>query len=121
MFICIYGRGVSGERNSAAETGENSMLVDLAFTFSPLVEQTTADTVVLDASGQDLLFGGTSEFSELAEVESAVNLANEIFSRSKCLLRKTNVAAASNPDAAIHAARSFKGVSLIPPGAELSQ
>jgi protein ImuB len=121
MFVCIYGRGVSGRRNSTADTGENSVLVDLAFTFSPLVEQTTIDTVVLDVSGQDLLFGGASEFSELAEVESAVNLANEIFSRSKCLLLKTNVAVASNPDAAIHAARSFRGVSLIPPGEELSR
>jgi protein ImuB len=120
MFVCIYGRGVSGKRNSGADTGENSTLVDLAFTFSPLVEQTTSDTVVLDVSGQNLLFGGASEVSESAEVESAMNLANEILSRSKCLL-KTNVAVASNPDAAIHAARSFKGINLIPPGEELSQ
>jgi len=121
MFVCVYGRGVSGAQNSAAATGENSILVDLAFTFSPLVEQTTVDTVVLDVSGQDLLFGGGNEFSESAEVESAVNLANEIFSRSKCLHLKTNVAVASNPDAAIHAARSFRGMSFIPPGEELSQ
>src|SRR5213082_118300 len=121
MFVCIYGRGVSRTRNSAADTSENSILVDLAFTFSPLVEQTTIDTVVLDVSGQDLLFGGASEFSESAEVESAVNLANEIFSRSRCLLLETNVAGAPNPDAAIHAARSFRGISLIAPGEELSQ
>src|SRR5690348_17250448 len=113
MFVCIYGRRVSEARDSAATTGENSILVDLAFTFSPLIEQTTSDTVVLDVSGQDLLFGGANEFSESAEVGSAVNLANEIFSRSKCLLLKTNVAVASNPDAAIHAARSFRGISLI--------
>src|SRR2546423_2024484 len=121
MFVCIYGRGVSGARNSVAATGENSILVDLAFTFSPLVEQTTIDTVVLDVSGQDLLFGGASESSESAEVESAVNLANEIFSRSKQLLLKTNLAVAPNPDGAIHAARSFRGVSLTAPGEELSQ
>src|SRR5437764_6410379 len=121
MFVCIYGRGVSRARNSAADTSENYILVDLAFTFSPLVEQTTIDTVVLDVSGQDLLFGGASEFSESAEVESAVNLANEIFSRSKHLLLKTNVAVAPNPDAAIHAARSFRAISLIAPGDELLQ
>lgn len=121
MFVCVYGRGVSGTQNSTADTGENSVLADLAFTFSPLVEQTTSDTVVLDVSGQDLLFGRASEFSESAEVESAVNLAKEIFSRSKCLLLKTNVAVAANPDAAIHAARSFRGVSLISPGEELSR
>src|ERR1044072_344872 len=105
MFVCIYGPRVSKTRDSAAAAGENPLLVDLAFTFSPLVEQTTVDTVVLDVSGQDLLFGGTGEFSESAEVESALNLANEIFSRSKCLLLKTNVAVAANADAAIHAAR----------------
>ena len=121
MFVCIYGRGVSRARDSAADTGENSILVDLAFTFSPLVEQTTIDTVVLDVSGQDLLFGEASEGSESAEVESAVNIANEIFSRSKHLFLKTNVAVAPNPDAAIHAARSFRGISLIAPGEELSQ
>src|SRR5437764_659010 len=121
LFVCIYGRGVSRARNSAADTDENSILVDLAFTFSPLVEQTTIDTVVLDVSGQDLLFGGANEFSESAEVESAVNLANEIFSRGKCLRLKTKVAVASNPDAAIHAARSFRGISLIAPGDELLQ
>ncbi len=120
MFVCIHGRSVSGTQNSVADTGENSILVDLAFTFSPLVEQTTKDTVVLDASGQDLLFGA-GEFSESAEVESGVNLANEIFSRSKCLLLKSNVAVASNPDAAIHAARSCKGISVMPPGGELAQ
>ena len=121
MFVCVYGRGVSRTRNSGADTGENSILVDLAFTFSPLVEQTTIDTIVLDVSGQDLLFGGASEFSESAEVESAVNIANEIFARSKHLFLKTNVAVAPNPDAAIHAARSFRGISLIAPGEELSQ
>ena len=121
MFVCIYGRGVSRARDSAADTGENSILADLAFTFSPLVEQTTIDTVVLDVSGQDLLFGGANEFSESAEVESAVNLANEISSRGKCLRLKTKVAVASNPDAAIHAARSFRAISLIAPGDELLQ
>jgi len=122
MFVCIYGRGVSATQSSAADTGENSILVDLAFTFSPLVEQTTIDTVVLDVSGQNLLFGGgANECSESVEVESAVNLANEIFSRSKYLPLKTSVAVASNPDAAIHAARSFRGISLIRPGEELSQ
>lgn len=121
MFACIYSRGVSGKGNWTVETGENSILVDLAFTFSPLVEQTTSDTVVLDVSGQDLLFGGAGEISESAEVESSVNLANEIFSRSKCLRLKTNVAVAANPDAAIHAARACRGISLIHPGEELSQ
>jgi hypothetical protein len=61
MFACIQGRGVS--KLPVQNDSDSSSLVDLAFTFSPLVEQTTADTVVFDIAGQELLFGeaGTSE------------------------------------------------------------
>src|SRR5581483_843709 len=115
MFACIYGRSVSEASQPPARESENLMtLVDLAFTFSPLVEQTTTDTVVLDISGQDLLFGGGSEFSTSAEIESAGNVADEIYRRGKNLNLKLNIAVAANPDAAIHAARSFKGVTIIP-------
>ena len=57
MFACIYSRSLSECRqaNDGVETG--SLLVDLAFTFSQLFEQQSADTVVLDVSGQDLLLG----------------------------------------------------------------
>ena len=83
MFACIHGRSVS---KLPAENGvDSSSLVDLAFTFSPLVEQTTADTVVFDISGQDLLFGevGTSEIARDAAMASANNLMNEIVHRAK--------------------------------------
>ena len=93
---------------------------DLAFTFSPLVEQTTADTVVLDVSGQGLLFGSTS-FQSLAndaEIDSTRNLSNEIVRRGNQLNLKVDVAVAVNPDVAIHAARSFKGVTVIAVGNE---
>ena len=42
MFACLHGQGP---------------LTALAFEFSPVVEQTAADTVTLDASGLDRLFG----------------------------------------------------------------
>ena len=116
MFACIHGLSVS---ESAADSGAMVLtLVELAFTFSPLVEQTSADTVVLDVEGQDLLFG---EMAGPPNDESNVmsNIANAIVQRAKHLHLTVNVAMAANADAAIHAARSFKGITIIDMGDEL--
>jgi protein ImuB len=121
MFACIYGRSVS-ESLPASAGNADPALVDLAFTFSPLVEQTTADTVVLNISGQDLLFGSSVNSAQLttdAEINSAHNLAKEIFCRARQSNLKVNVSVAANPDSAIHAARSFKGITIIKVGEEL--
>ena len=104
MFAGIYGQRPSAELS----------LEGFAYAFSPLVEETAADTVVIDAEGCELLFG------------SAYELAKEI---SKCAARKkdlggleckVNVALAANPDTAIHAARFFKGITFTAPGEELT-
>ena len=124
MFACIYCQSVSkSEVSASAETEKpTSVLVDLAFEFSPLVEQTSADTVLLDIVGQRILFGSPKgEESSTDELESARNLAPAIVRRATALDLKISVAVAANPDVAIHAARCFKGVSVIPKGDELSQ
>src|SRR5437764_6230427 len=116
MFACIHGRSVS---ESAADRGAMILtLVELAFTFSRLVEQTSADTIVLDDEVQDLLFG---EMAVPPNDESNVmrNIANAIVQRANHLHLTVNVAMAANADAAIHAARSFKGVTIIDAGDEL--
>jgi protein ImuB len=123
MFACIYGRSVP-KCGFHDEAGEAS-LIDLAFTFSPLVEQTTVDTVVLDIAGQELLFGSTANLRPAtdgnAEIDSSRALADEIVRRATQLGFKVNVSVAANPDAAIHSARSFKGVTVIPAGGESLQ
>ncbi len=104
MFACIFGKGIP----------DGVSLADFAYAFSPLVEETAVDTVVLDTEGCELLFG------------SAYELANEIANgaaRAKGaggLGCKINVAIAGNPDAAIYAARFFKGITFISPGEELT-
>jgi protein ImuB len=118
MFACIHGRNVS---KSASETSApTTLLVDLAFTFSPLVEQVTADTVVLDIAGQDLLFGDpvSEAISGTADLTSATNVAKEIDRSAKESHLKINVAVAANPDVSIHAARAFKGKTIINIGDE---
>ena len=69
MFACIYGSSVSESAFVEAPANAVPPLVELAFTFSPLVEQATPDTVVLDISGQDLLFGSPSLSAESATNE----------------------------------------------------
>jgi hypothetical protein len=62
MFACIYRQSVS--ENDSGENTSAESLVDLAFTFSPLVEQTSGDTVVMDIEGCDLMFAAKPGFSE---------------------------------------------------------
>jgi protein ImuB len=120
MFACIQGRSVS---KLPAENDEfASPLVDLAFTFSPLVELILPETVVLDISGQDLLFGRSPLSAAAkncpAEMTAVTNVAEEISRRAKQLKMKIDVAVAANPDVAIHAVRSFPGTTIINRGEE---
>ena len=91
MFACIYSPDL---KNSAA-------LVNCAYAFSPLVEETTDSTVVLDIDGCELLFGSPRE------------IAKEIARHAAEQGLKVNVAVALNPDSAIHAARYFTGITII--------
>ena len=104
MFACIYGKSIP----------DGVSLPEFAYGFSPLVEETAEDTVVLDVEGCELLFG------------SAYELGNEVARRAirtkqaGGLGGRVNVAVAANPDTAILAARSFKGLTFISPGEELT-
>ncbi len=115
MFACIYGQ--VSPKDGFSDDAKQVLLIDLAFTFSPLVERTFVDTVVLDISGDELLFSSQNQ----AEVNWTRGLGDEIARRAAESGLKVNVSVAANPDVAIHAARAFKGVTVIPAGAELSQ
>ncbi len=80
-----------------------AQLLACARDFSPQVEQTGADTVILDIDGLGHLFGAVHE------------IANAMARRAGI---PANIAIASNPDAAFHAARGFRGISIIPQGDE---
>jgi protein ImuB len=119
MFASIYGIIVP---KSDSQDDAGQFLIDQAFTFSPLVEETATDTVVLDIAGQDLLFGAAHSPSSVGfNAESAHALASEIVRQAAQLSFKVNVSVAANPDAAIHSARSYTGVVVIPPGQESLQ
>jgi len=89
-------------RSPLQETAAHSALLDCAQSFSPRVEDTAPDTVLLDLSGLESLFG------------SLPRIASEIDRRTSALGLEANVATAFNPDTAMFAARGFTGVTVIP-------
>jgi protein ImuB len=91
MIACLHGSGD---------------LLTLALEFSPIVERISADTVVLDVSGLDRMFGHPQD------------IAAAIMNRGRERQCAIHIALASNADTAICAARGFSGVSVVPYGDE---
>ena len=96
-------------RSPLQESSAHAALLDCAQSFSPCVEDLASDTVVLDLAGMESLLGPLPK------------IARSIFDRACMLGLKANVAIASNPDAALLAARGFSGMIVIPPGKEAEQ
>jgi protein ImuB len=93
-------------RSLLQESVAHAVLLDCAQSFSPRVEDAAADTAILDLAGMESLFGKLPE------------IACNLFRRAADLGLDANVAIASNPDAAVLAARGFSGVTVIPLGQE---
>jgi protein ImuB len=93
-------------RSPLQESAAHAALLDCAQSFSPCVEDAAADTAILDLAGMESLFGALPE------------IARNLFRRAADLGLDVNVAVASNPDAAVLAARGFSGVITILPGKE---
>ncbi len=88
MYACIHGPSADA--------------LPVARRFSPIVEQSAPHTVTLDVRGLDRMFGHPGEI--------AAALAARVPGAA--------IAIAANPDAAICAARGFRGVNVIPYGDE---
>src|SRR5262245_25473638 len=98
MFLCLYKAGATEE--------EGESIFALAELFSPRIENRVADVVVIDLEGCERVAGSPEEAA-----------------RQLCYLTaehglKVDVAVASNPDAAIHAAKGFPGITVIAPTKE---
>jgi protein ImuB len=93
-------------RSPLQESLAHAALLDCAQSFSPCVEDAAADTAVVDIEGMESLFGSLPE------------IARRLFRCAASLGLDGNVAVASNPDAAVLAARGFCGVTVIPCGQE---
>ena len=96
-------------RSVAQEEAAHAALLDCAHGFSPRVEATAPDTVLVELAGLEQLFGPPAKIArELARRVTAIGL-------------EARVAVAANPDAAMHAARGFPGITVIPPGKEAAR
>jgi len=93
-------------RSQLQESAAHAALLDCAQSFSPCVEDAALGTALVDLEGMELLFGTLPE------------IARNLFCHAADLGLAANVAVASNPDAAVLAARGFSGVTVIPPGKE---
>jgi protein ImuB len=93
-------------RSPLQESVAHAALLDCAQSFSPCVEDAAAGAVILDLAGMESLCGSLPE------------IARNLFRRAAELGLDGNVAVASNPDAAVLAARGFSGMTVIPSGKE---
>src|ERR1700732_2294800 len=91
-------------QSEAQEKAAHAALLDAAWSVSPRVEDTAPDTVVLDLEGLTVLFGSDEK------------IARELTRRVAVIGLAARVAVASNIEVAIHAARGFPGITIIPEG-----
>ncbi len=104
-------------RSPLQESATHAALLDCAQSFSPCVEDAARDTVLIDLAGMESLLGS------LPDISSA------LCDRATTLGLKASIAIASNPDAALLAARGLcsagtiarVGVTVIPAGKEAEQ
>ena len=94
------------DRSELQESAAHRALLDCAQSFSPWVEDTAPDTLLLDLSGLDKLFG------------TLPNIARAISRRASDMGLETNVAVASTLQAALLAAHGFSRVTVVPEGKE---
>jgi protein ImuB len=93
-------------RSPAQEKTTHEALLDLGWSVSPRVEDTAADTIVLDLAGLSGLFGADEK------------IAHELAKRGLGLGLSARIAVAENIEVAILASRGLPGGTLIPPGEE---
>jgi len=93
-------------RSPVLEKTAHAALMDLGWSVSPRVEDTAADTIVLDLAGLSSLLG------------SEEIIAERLIERASLLGLVARVTISSNLETAIHAAHGFAGVTLIPAGEE---
>jgi protein ImuB len=93
-------------RSRAQEKAAHAALLDLGWSMSPRVEDHAQDTILADLAGLNSLLGADE------------NIAREFARRAAELRLRAHVAVSANLEAAVHAARGFAGITVIPEGEE---
>ena len=90
------------DRSELQESAAHRALLDCAHSFSPRVEDVAPNTLLLDLSGLEKLFG------------TLPKIARGIFQRASEMGLETNVAVAFTLESALLAGRGFSGVTIVP-------
>jgi protein ImuB len=101
-----FRQAILRQRSLQQEISAHAALLDVAHAFTPRVEDTAPDTLLLDLEGLDRLYGAPAR------------MASELATRVIAVGMEANIGVAANPDAAMHAARGFNGTTVIPAGDE---
>jgi protein ImuB len=104
--IAAASNAVLAMRSVEQEASAQAALLDVAWGFSPRVENTAPGLVVLDIAGLERIFGPPAK------------MARDMARRCSEIGLESQVAVAANPDATMHAARGFSGVTVIAEGRE---
>lgn len=101
--------GVEVERRSRErEEAVHGALMEMSWSVSPRVEDTAMETITLDLAGLDSVFGAPERIGKL------------LARRAATLGLKVHVGISENVETAIHAAKGFSGITVIPGGTEAS-
>lgn len=100
------GSAILRQRSAEQENSAHAALLDVAHAFTPRVEDTASDTLLLDLAGLERLYGAPA------------TMARDLASRVNAIALEANIALAANPEAALHAARGFSGTTVLPAGEE---
>src|SRR5215469_12714165 len=90
------------DRSELQESAAHRALLDCALSFSPRVEDVAPNTLLLDLSGLEKLFG------------TLPKIARGIFQRASEMGLEAHVAVAFTLESALLAARGFSGVTIVP-------
>jgi protein ImuB len=101
----LYGVKIR-RRSRTLEKAAHAALLDLGWSMSPRVEDHAEDTILADLAGLNSLFGAEE------------NIAREFARRAVELHLRVHVAVSANLEVAVHAARGFAGITVIPEGEE---
>jgi protein ImuB len=96
-------------RSESQEKIAHAALLDVGRSISPRVEDTAPDTIILDLDGLTSLFG------------SDENVAHQLERRLIAVGLVPRIAVASNIEVAIHAARGFPGITVMPASEEFQR
>ncbi len=100
------GLAILRQRSAEQENSAHAALLDVAHAFTPRVEDTASDTLLLDLAELERLYGAPA------------TMARDLASRVNAIALEANIALAANPEAALHAARVFSGTTVLPAGEE---